>query len=144
MLAVAPPAARAANLFWDVNGSTAGLGGTGTWDTTSANWFNAGSNTTASGTGATAAIGAFTTNDVAYFAGTAGTSYTVTLGEAVTIGGLNFSGLTNYDVVGASALTLGVPAGTPAQPTVSVAAGSRVTVTAKLSGSQGLLKTGNG
>ena len=144
MLAVAPPAARAANLFWDVNGSTAGLGGTGTWDTTSANWFNAGSNTTASGTGATAAIGAFTTNDVAYFAGTAGTSYTVTLGEAVTIGGLNFSGFTNYDIVGASALTLGVPAGKPAQPTVSVAGGSRVTVTAKLSGSQGLLKTGNG
>ena len=144
MLAVAPPAARAANLFWDVNGSTGGLGGTGTWDTTSANWFNAGSNTTASGTGATAAIGAFTTNDVAYFAGTAGTSYTVTLGEAVTIGGLNFSGFTNYDIVGASALTLGVPAGKPAQPTVSVAGGSRVTVTAKLSGSQGLLKTGNG
>lgn len=143
-LSVAPPVARAANFFWDTNGGSAGLGGTGTWDTTTANWFNAGSATTTNGLQPTAAIGAFTSNDVAYFSGAAGSSNTVTLGQAITIGGLNFSGLTSYVLDGASALTLAAPSGTPTQPTVAVASGSRVNVTAKISGTQGLLKTGNG
>ena len=81
------PRARAANFFWDTNGATAGLGGaTGNWDTTTANWFNAGSATTAVGDQETA-VAAFTANDVAYFAGTAGS---VTLTAPITVGGLNF------------------------------------------------------
>ena len=59
------PRARAANFFWDTTSGVAGLGGTGTWDTTTANWFNAGTATTTDGLQPTAAIGAFTSNDVA-------------------------------------------------------------------------------
>ncbi|MFM7744029.1 MAG: hypothetical protein ACKO8X_11185, partial [Verrucomicrobiota bacterium] len=59
------PQARAANIFWDTNSSTAGIGGTGNWNTTTANWFNAGSATSASGTDTTSAA-TFTSSDVAY------------------------------------------------------------------------------
>ena len=38
-IAVSPAQAQA-NRTWDVNGATAGTGGTGTWDTTSLIWFN--------------------------------------------------------------------------------------------------------
>jgi len=144
LLAVgAPKPAKAANLFWDTTSGVAGLGGTGAWDTTTANWFNAGSATTTLGDQATIAS-SFTLNDVAYFAGAVGGSNVVTLGEAITIGGLNFSGWNSYEIAGSSALTLAAPAGAPVQPVVSVALGSRVTLTAKISGNQGLLKTGNG
>ncbi|MFM7210171.1 MAG: beta strand repeat-containing protein, partial [Verrucomicrobiota bacterium] len=146
LVAVAPPAARAANFFWDVNGGSAGLGGTGTWDTTTANWFNAGSATTTNGLQPTAAIGAFTANDVAYFSGAAGSSNTVTLGQAITIGGLNFSGSSVYDITGAQVLTLAAPvsSGLASAPVVSAGVASRATVSARISGSQGLTKTGNG
>lgn len=40
--------APAATLYGDINGNTAGLGGTGSWDTTSAFW-----NSNATGTGGT-------------------------------------------------------------------------------------------
>jgi autotransporter-associated beta strand protein len=144
LLAVGTPKpAKAANLFWDTNGTTPGLGGNGTWNTTTANWFNAGGATTTLGDQATIAS-SFTLNDVAYFAGAVGGSNVVTLGEAITIGGLNFSGWNSYEIAGSSALTLAAPAGAPVQPVVSVALGSRVTATAKISGNQGLLKTGDG
>jgi autotransporter-associated beta strand protein len=147
LLAVgAPKPAKAANLFWDANGSNAGLGGTGTWNTTTANWFNAGNATTASGTDPVSAIGSFTFNDVAYFLSSTGSSSVVTLGQAITIGGLNFSGFGTYEFAGTPALTLAAPtgAGLASAPVVSVGVGSRVTASLRLSGSQGLLKTGNG
>ena len=54
LLAVGTPKpAKAANLFWDTTSGVAGLGGTGAWDTTTANWFNAGSATTTLGDQAT-------------------------------------------------------------------------------------------
>jgi len=86
LLAVGTPkVARAANLFWDTTSGVAGLGGTGAWDTTTANWFNAGGATTTLGDQPTIAS-SFTLNDVAYFAGAVGGSNVVTLGEAITIG----------------------------------------------------------
>ena len=95
------PQAKAANLYWDAaNGATTGLGGTGTWDTTSAFWSS-----TAAGTDA-AAIATFTANDIAYFTGTAGE---VTLGGATTIGGLVFTGA-DFTLTG-STLTLAAPVG---------------------------------
>ena len=95
------PQAKAANLYWDsANGNTAGLGGTGNWDTTSAFWSS-----TSAGTDPVTAN--FTANDIAYFTGTAGT---VTLGGPITIGGLNF-GVGGYTLTG-STLTLAAPIGT--------------------------------
>jgi autotransporter-associated beta strand protein len=94
------PKAKAANLYWDANGSVAGVGGTGTWDTTSAFWSSSSVGTDA------AAVASFTANDTAYFIGTAGT---VTLGGATTIGGLVFSAA-GAPVLTGSTLTL---AGTP-------------------------------
>ena len=79
LLAVGTPkVARAANLFWDTTSGVAGLGGTGAWDTTTANWFNAGGATTTLGDQPTIAS-SFTLNDVAYFAGAVGGS---TMGSA--------------------------------------------------------------
>ena len=63
------PQAQAANLYWDAaNGSTAGTGGTGSWDTTSPFW-----SPTSEGTAA-GAIASFSSADTAVFTGTAGTA----------------------------------------------------------------------
>jgi len=127
------PKAKAANLYWDAaNGATAGLGGTGNWNTTSAFWSS-----TAAGTDA-AAIASFTANDIAYFTGTAGE---VTLGGATTIGGLVFTGA-DFTLTG-STLTLAAPVGSTT-PSVSVSAGNRATVSSVVAGSAGLTKTGDG
>ncbi|MEY3392088.1 MAG: hypothetical protein RLZZ322_936, partial [Verrucomicrobiota bacterium] len=89
------PKAKAATLYWDANGTIAGTGGTGNWDTTSASW-----STTAAGTDA-GIISSFSLSDTAIFAGTAGTA---TLTEPITIGGLVFSGA-DFTVTG-NTLTL--------------------------------------
>ena len=73
------PKAKAANLYWDANGISGGVGGTGNWDNTSVFW-----STTSAGTDA-AAVGSFSSADIAYFTGTAGTA---TLTGPITIGGL--------------------------------------------------------
>ncbi|MFM9000146.1 MAG: beta strand repeat-containing protein, partial [Opitutia bacterium] len=141
------PRARAANFFWDTNSSTAGIGGaTGNWDTTTANWFNAGTSTSVpDGTGSTAAA-AFTANDIAYFAGTAGT---VTLTAPITVGGLNF-GVGGYAIASgtsASTLTLAAPTGSNS-PVITVNNNgfgtNRATIGATLAGTSGFTKTGNG
>jgi len=74
-------------LYWDLNGSTAGAGGsvlTGTWDSSTANW-----NPSSAGTSTT---NAWTSGKVAMFAaGTdGGGTYTVTVSGTQTIGGLYF------------------------------------------------------
>jgi len=74
-------------LYWDLNGSAAGAGGsilTGTWDSSTANW-----NPSSAGTSAT---NAWTSGKVAMFAaGTdGGGTYTVTVSGTQTIGGLYF------------------------------------------------------
>src|SRR5687768_2032019 len=38
--ALTPPLYAQQNLAWDANGGSAGTGGSGTWDTSAASWFN--------------------------------------------------------------------------------------------------------
>lgn len=144
----APPIARAANIFWDTDGSaTAATGGSGIWtDTGSANWFNAGSSTTTTGSNATTDY-SFTANDIAYFTGTGAD---VSLGNDITLGGLVFTGVTfasrnDYLISSSTAnkLTLAKPAGLAA-PSLRVDLGARVTISAQLAGTSGFTKTGNG
>src|SRR5438067_1623347 len=70
VLAALVPAARAATLYWDADGSAtgdntgtgAGLGGSATWSATSTNWFNG------------ASVVAWTAGSDAIFEGTGGTT----------------------------------------------------------------------
>ncbi len=124
------PRAKAANLYWDANGTSPGTGGSGTWDTVGANW-----STTAAGLDA-AVVGAFGADDTAIFASSGGT---VTLGGPVTIGGLVFTGA-DFTVSG-DTLTLAASSGAP---TISVTNGNFATVASVLSGAAGLTKQGGG
>ena len=86
LVLTATTTAHAADVTWDVDPGTVGVGngtvtgGTGTWDTTNGNWtVDAGINNVAWNNGA---------NNTALFGGTAGT---VTLGTDVNVSGLEFS-----------------------------------------------------
>ena len=73
---------RAADLYWDINGSTAGLGGTGIWNLSNLFW----------GTNSNGTTGPYSgwnnlALDNAFFAGTAGT---LTLGAPITVHDMNF------------------------------------------------------
>ena len=123
----APPIARAANIFWDVDGSTTtATGGSGLWTTTgNANWFNAGSATTVAGNDATTDY-TFTANDIAYFTGTGAE---VALGNDITLGGLVFTGVSfatrnDYQISGTNKLTLAKPTA-QAMPSLRVDLGAR-------------------
>ncbi|MBE1159678.1 autotransporter-associated beta strand repeat-containing protein [Dyella acidiphila] len=121
----APVALSSTDLYWDVNGGTAGSGGTGTWNTSLPFWNSA----------SDGVAGPFVNWDNsalnnAWFSGTAGT---VTLGTPITVQNLNFT-VTGYTLTG-STLTL---AGTT--PTISAA--GVATISSVLAGSAGLTKTG--
>ena len=104
MIAGPAPEARAANIFWDANGAVANLGGAGSWDTTTANWYNAGGATTASGTNAPTTY-TFTGADKAYFAGTGAT---VTLATNPALDGLVFrTSAFTLNAASAQTITLG-------------------------------------
>ncbi|MDP4962714.1 MAG: hypothetical protein NWP77_01200, partial [Opitutales bacterium] len=115
------PQAKAANLYWDADGSTVGnnisngssLGGTASWDAAATRWFD----------GSTMVAWDNANFDVANFLGSGGV---VSLTEPVTVGGLHFgsAGLTR---VANSTLTL---AG--GSPTVSVASGATAAVNSSL------------
>ncbi|MFM2212180.1 MAG: hypothetical protein RL639_1374, partial [Verrucomicrobiota bacterium] len=134
------PQAKAANLYWDSDATATGnnistgasLGGPGTWDTTAAEWFDNSTNQAWSNSAL----------DVAYFTGAAGT---VSLGEAITVGGLNF-GVTGYTLTG-NTLTLSPPSGS-GSPVIAVTNNgswtNRATITSALAGTSGLTKSGNG
>ena len=132
--------ARAANVFWDANGSVAGLGGAGIWNATSGTtWLDVGTATTAIGT-ETPADFTFSNNSIAYFAGTAGE---VDLGSNVTVGGLVFQ-TTGYDIVGAgNTLTLAAPTGAFA-PAISVSLAQSARLSTQLAGTSGFVKIGDG
>jgi len=102
-----PYAPAGATVYWDPGAKKAspGTGGTGSWDTSTTNWWYSGtSNVVYSPSG-----------DYATFAGTNGT---VTLATSLSADGLTFS-TSGYTVSGAGTLTLNspgtisVPAGTP-------------------------------
>jgi len=94
-IALAAGTLQAGNLYWSGNGSS--QGGNGTWDTTNQRW--------GIGTGGPFSIvWTNANNDTAIFGSTAGT---VTLGENVQVGGLQFS-VSGYTITGAKILTFGV------------------------------------
>lgn len=117
--------AFSADRYWDVNGGSAGSGGTGTWDTLSPYW-NAASDGVA-GPFAAWNNGAI---DNAVFAGTAGT---VTLASPITLNNLTFS-VAGYTLIGGT-LTL---AGTT--PTIAGAG----TINSVIAGNAGLIKSAGG
>lgn len=120
--------ARAADRYWDVNGTSLGSGGTGTWNTTSAFW-------SPNNDGVSGPYSAWNNAalDDAFFGGTAGT---VTLGGAITAHNLTFQ-TNGYSLTGGS-LTLG---GTT--PTLSVTTGT-ATIDSPITSTNGLTKAGAG
>ncbi len=81
--AAVTPRAYAADLYWDTNGSTAGVGGTGNWEPPLTNW----STTAAGNVVAIPWDNASPSSNTAVFGGTAAT---VTLVGTVNVGGINF------------------------------------------------------
>ncbi len=116
--------ADAASLQWDNNGALPVNGGSGSWNTTTALWFN----------GATFQTWNNATLDDAVLGATAGT---VTLAVPITAHSLAFN-TTGYTVTG-NTLTL---AG--AAPGVSVVSGGTATIASVVAGADGLTKTGAG
>jgi autotransporter-associated beta strand protein len=91
----ASQSARATTLSWSSTGSST-LGGTGTWDTSTADWWN--------GTSAIAWTDTAGTTDTAAFGGTAGT---VTLGSSLGALGLQFTTAGYTLATGSNTLSLG-------------------------------------
>lgn len=120
-----------ASQYWDSNGSTGGIGGTGGWSASSLTW-----NPQANGQGAPQA---FNSSGQVIFGGTPGT---VTIDSAgVTANGALRFDVSGYTVAasGAGKLTLGTSA------VVEVPDGvSNTNITAPISGSNGLIKSGDG
>ncbi len=116
--------------YWDANGSAAGVGGAGIWDATSLTF-----NPLADGTGATQSLPA---GGKIYFTGN-GSPTIVTIGAgATTDADIEFD-VNGYTLSGGT-LTL-----TGATPTIKVPrATDTATISASLSGSTGLRKTGAG
>lgn len=121
--ALLPPVYAQQDLTWDANGASAGTGGSGIWDTSSANWFN--------GTTLQAWENAGFHN--ALFAGTPGS---VTLGAPIAVHNITYN--TNGYIVSGSTLTLG-----GADPAVRVNAALAV-INSTVGGSSGLIKNGTG
>ncbi len=129
------PQAKAANFFWDVGGVATGLGGVGSWNSSNVSWVNAGDAVSAFGMSPTSAA-LLTSADVAYFYGTAGA---VTLGESVTVGGLNF-GANSYSInTGANTLSFANQGTSPSTITLNNLANANATsaVGATITGSVG-------
>lgn len=125
------PNAQAATLYWDGDADATGnlvdgtsLGGAGTWDTTTLNWWD----------GISADVAwPDSPADSAVFSGSGGL---VTLGVPIQAGTVQFDS-DGYTLSG-STLTLGGSA------TIKVAAGSQAGVLSDIAGTAGLTKTGAG
>ena len=110
------------NLYWTSNSTT--LGGAAAWDSSGLNWSS--SNTSVAGA-------AWTAGKTAIFGGTADT---VTIGSAITAGGLTFS-TTGYTLASGTG-------GSLATASIAVDPGLSATVSAKLTGTADLGKAGTG
>jgi hypothetical protein len=108
-------------LTWGVTGG----GGTGTWDTSAANWFNG------------SATVPWTQGSSAIFGGTAGA---VTVGAPITVQNMTFS-TNGYTITGNTLNPLTLSGSTP---TVTLGAGISATVSSIVAGSNGLVVTGAG
>jgi fibronectin-binding autotransporter adhesin len=124
------PALRAADLTWDaVAGDGAGItAGNGAWNTTGTNlvWNNGTGNVAWTQTNTTTPLNA------AIFAGTDGAAgaYTVTLGSQMAAQALTFNS-SGYLISG-SIVYLGIPGTTPANGSITVAAGKTATINSVL------------
>jgi autotransporter-associated beta strand protein len=132
-------AAPATNLYWDAE--NAGLGGTGTWSTTSAAWTTDASGVSGAGPYAwgTTSAGNYTAGDglTAYFGGTAGT---VTVTGTVQA----HSGITVVtDAYFLSSGTINLAGASAAANTLNATTGT-TTISATLTGSNGMTKAGAG
>jgi RHS repeat-associated protein len=116
-----------ATLYWDTNGATAGLGGTGTWDTTTANWT-----TDATGASATQAWDNSGTA-TAIFGGTAAT---VTISGTMSAATIEF----DVDTYTIQSGTLSLPSG---DTTVDVQTDG-ATISSIIAGTHSLSKIGGG
>ncbi len=136
------PAAPAADLTWDPDGSSGGsTGGTGTWNTSDLFWDNAGSMQAWNNVA----------GDTAIFGGTAGT---VTLGEAISAGGLQFlidgytltaDTLTLAGAIAASGdATISSAMATGGTQTYTVDAGKTLTFDGAVSGESAITSNGAG
>ena len=140
----------ALTLTWDGQGINSPSDGSGTWDTSTSNWYN----------GSLSLSGTWSDGSDALFgAGTAG-GYTVTLGASVAPAGISFA-TPNYtiapDAGGSYVLTVGgngitanasatvnAPLALSADQTWTAAAGQALTVGGVISGSGGLTVNGPG
>ncbi|GAT35447.1 PEP-CTERM protein-sorting domain-containing protein [Terrimicrobium sacchariphilum] len=123
------PALHADTLTWDSGGASPGnpLDGSGTWNTSSLLWSN----------GLSDAAWVNTTSNIAVFGNNNGAAGTVTLGEAITAGGITFNtpGSGAYTISG-STLTLG--------STATVTTNASAAINSVIAGSAGLTKAGAG
>ncbi len=108
-------------------GDGASAGGSGTWNTTTENWDQE--------FGVNRMAWDNANLDTAVFGGAAGT---VTLGEAITAGGIESS--VAYTISGANTLTMDVASGTPE---INVTANT-LSVSSVIEGNKGILKSGGG
>ena len=131
--ALLPQPLEAANLYWDINGTTIGAGGaapSGTWDGTATNWSgdSTGNSTTAAWINGSAAV---------FSAGTEATgSYTITLSGAQTASGLTFEEGTA--TLSGGGIALNGPG------FITANASAKGIVSSAISGSIGLTKAGAG
>jgi len=95
-LLVISPVVHAVDLYWDTNGGTGGVGGTGTWENGQGNW-----STNSAGTSPTTWSNATPPADLARFQGTPGT---VTVSGTVNATGLRFDA-GGYTLQGSPILT---------------------------------------
>jgi fibronectin-binding autotransporter adhesin len=118
---------QAANVYWDPNTSGVGLGGDGTWNTTSSFWNTTGNDVAGPwSTWNNAAL------DTAIFSGTAGT---LSLGAPITANRLTFN-VHNYTITGGTLTLAG------ATPTIDGA--GNATINSVIAGTAGLTKAGTG
>ena len=112
--------ARATDLQWGANGA----GGSGTWNTTSTNWYDGTANTNWNNAAPDSAI----------FGGSAGG--TITLGSAITVGNITVN-RTDYSIATNNKLTL-------SNTTITVASGANLFISNAMAGTTGLIKDGAG
>jgi len=130
----------AATLYWDTNGATAGVGGTGTWDTsTTANW-----STVAAGNVTTGLWNQVGGQDIAYIpnVSTVTVSGTVNANQ-VQLEGAAAIGVTDFTVQGG---TINMTGASPTIMRLNAPGGLNGTRTfsSNLTGSNGLTYSGNG
>ena len=138
MLVGLPRLRAQATLYWDANGNTAGVGGTGTWDTsTSREWSTSNTGSVFSGSGRW--TNSTSLPDNAVFLGTVGT---VTTGGAVQVGNITF-GVSGYTLAGtaSNSITLGGTSDTAVTIDTST---FNATISGVLAGAATVTKLGTG